>query len=430
MAVVGGGPAGLMAAEVVGRAGVPVAIFERMPSLGRKLLLAGRGGLNLTHAEPLDRFLRRYGPAEPRLAPIVRAFPPEALRAWADGLGQETFVGSGGRVFPAALKASPLLRAWLGRLERQGARVALRHEWLGWDGAGALRFRRPDGSLHAAAPAATVLALGGASWPRLGSDGAWAAPLAEAGVAVAPLRPANCGFAVAWSEPFRARFAGLPLKNLAASFAGRSVRGEALVTAYGIEGGAVYGLSAPLRDALEAGAEVVLRLDLRPDLAAAELARRLARVPAAQSLANVLRKGARLAPAAANLLREAAGRAPPRAPEALAALVKDVPLRLLGAQPLARAISTAGGVALDGVDADLMLRRRPGVFVAGEMLDWEAPTGGYLLQACFATGAAAGEGVLRRLAAAAPRPTSAFDPQPATAAGTTPSTTSACSARA
>jgi uncharacterized flavoprotein (TIGR03862 family) len=398
VAVVGGGPAGLMAAEVLSRAGLAVTVVERMPSVGRKLLMAGRGGLNLTHAEDLAAFLERYGAARVRLEPAIRAFPPTALRAWAQGLGQATFVGTSGRVFPRALKASPLLRAWLGRLGKQGVRVLTRREWLGWDEAGRLLLRGPDGVAETLAADATVLALGGASWPRLGANGAWVPALERAGVAVAPLRPANCGFAVAWSTAFRDRFAGAPLKKIALAFAGISVPGEAVVTAYGIEGGVVYALAAALRDAIDREGRAVLTVDLRPDLGVEELTRRLAAVPRGQSLANALRKAAGLSPVAANLLREgAAGPALPREARELAALIKALPLLLTGTQPLARAISTAGGIELAEIDEHFMLRRRPGVFVAGEMLDWEAPTGGYLLQASFATAVAAAEGVLRRL---------------------------------
>lgn len=394
-AVVGGGPAGLIAAEALSRAGVAVTLVERMPSVGRKLLMAGRGGLNLTHSEGLEAFLARYGEARGRLEPAIRAFPPEALRAWAHGLGQPTFVGSSGRVFPRAMKASPLLRAWLARLQAQGVRLLTRREWLGWGGQGQLLLGSPDGTREALAADATLLALGGASWPRLGANGAWAPILQRAGIAVAPFRPANCGFAVAWGDGFRERFAGAPLKKIALTFAGHTALGEAVVTAYGIEGGAVYALAAHLRDAIEREGQATLALDLRPDLDTGALARRLAAVPRGQSLANILRKAAGLSPVAANLLREGAGGpALPREPGALAALIKALPLRLTGAQPLARAISTAGGVSLAEIDERFMLRRLPGVFVAGEMLGWEAPTGGYLLQACFATGVAAAQGML------------------------------------
>jgi uncharacterized flavoprotein (TIGR03862 family) len=388
VAVIGAGPAGLMAAEVLATGGATVTVYDRMPSPGRKLLMAGRGGLNLTHSEPLPTFLDHYGPARDRMAPMLHAFPPAALIAWAEALGQETFTGSSGRVFPRALKASPLLRAWLGRLAGQGVALRLRHGWEGWDSAGALSFATPDGPV-APRPAAAVLALGGASWPRLGSDGGWAGLLPG----VVPLRPANCGFAIAWSPVFRTRFAGTPLKRIAFSFAGVTQRGEAMVTEAGIEGGAVYDLSAALREAIAAEGPVTATLDLRPDVPAAELARRLDGARGGQSLANHLRR-AGLPPVAIGLVQEAlhGGTTAP-----LSALVKALPLRLTAPAPIARAISTAGGLGWDAVDARLMLRDRPGVFACGEMLDWEAPTGGYLLQGCFATGVAAGRGALEWL---------------------------------
>ncbi|MDB5454846.1 MAG: NAD(FAD)-utilizing dehydrogenase [Caulobacter sp.] len=397
VAVIGGGPAGLMAAEILAAAGVAVTVHDRMPSLGRKLLMAGRGGLNLTHSEPLPAFLGRYGAAARRLAPLIEAFPPAALRAWAQGLGQETFVGSSGRVFPTALKASPLLRAWLARLAGLGVAFKLRQTWAGWDASGALMFRGADGATAAERPDAVILALGGASWARLGSDGAWAPALAAEGVALTPFAPANSGFKIAWSPGFADRFAGTPLKGVAVSFAGRTVRGEAMITRDGLEGGAVYALSAALRAAIARDGSAVVEIDLRPDQSAAQLAAKLDRPGRGDSLANRLRKALNLAPVAANLLREAHGRDLPADPAALAAAVKAAPIVLTAPQALDRAISTAGGVTLDAVDDALQLRARPGVFVAGEMLDWEAPTGGYLLQACFATGAAAARGVLEFL---------------------------------
>jgi uncharacterized flavoprotein (TIGR03862 family) len=401
IAVVGAGPAGLMAAEVLAKSGAAVTVFERMPSVGRKFLLAGRGGLNLTHGEPLARLLTRYGPAAPRLAAAIRAFPPAAVRAWCENLGQPTFVGSSGRVFPAALKASPLLRAWLRRLSGLSVAFRLRHRWIAWE-PGGLQLAGPDGVVKVR-PDATVLALGGASWPRLGSDGAWLDTLSGAGIAVAPLKPANCGFVAAWSDTFRDRFEGQPLKRIVLSFAGHAVPGEAVITRRGLEGGAVYALSAALRDAIANAGEAILVIDLKPDLATAELARRLGTPRGRQSLSTVLRKAARLAPPAIGLLRESAGLAA-MLPAELAARIKAVPVRLVATTGLERAISTAGGIALDEINDNFMLRRRPGVFVAGEMLDWEAPTGGYLLQAAFATGAAAGRGALAFVAAGAPRP--------------------------
>jgi len=396
-AVIGAGPAGLIAAERLSAAGLKVTVYDRMPSVGRKLLIAGRGGLNLTHSEPLEAFVERYGSAGARLEPMLRDFPPSALIEWADGLGQATFVGSSGRVFPKTLKASPLLRAWLARLAAQRVDIRTRREWRGWNAAGELVFALPDGGMETARPAATVLALGGASWPKLGSTGGWAPLLAERGVALCPFRPANVGFDVAWSELFRDRFAGQPLKGVALTFDRRRVRGEAMVTRYGLEGGAIYALSARLRDVIGAGGHADLWFDLRPDSSEAELAQKLSQVKAGQSLTNVLRKATGLEPVAINLMREAHGVALPSEPTALARAIKGVRIRLTGVQPLDRAISSAGGIALDAVDAHLMLTALPGVFAAGEMLDWEAPTGGYLLQACFATGWAAAGGVLARL---------------------------------
>jgi len=392
-AVLGAGPAGLMAAETLARAGHPVVVFERMPSVARKFLMAGRGGLNLTHSEPLPDFLRRYGPAEDMLAPAIRDFPPEALAAWCAELGQETFTGSSGRVFPKALKASPLLRAWLERLRAQGVEIRTRHHWRGFTPEGGLAFETPEGGFRFT-PAATVLAMGGASWPRLGSDGGWAAALP--GIPVSRFRPSNCGFRIPWSAVFRERFAGTPLKRIALTFGGRTVRGEAVVTRDGIEGGVVYALSAPMRDAVEAKGEALALLDLRPDLDAAEVARRLAAPRRGQSLSTFLRKALGLPPVSVGLVQEALhGGA---SADSLATLVKALPLRLVGTQGLERAISSAGGIALPALDARFMLRDRPGVFAAGEMLDWEAPTGGYLLQACFSTGRAAGRGAAEWLA--------------------------------
>jgi hypothetical protein len=388
VAVIGGGPAGLMAAETIARGGVAVTLFDRMPSVGRKLLMAGRGGLNLTHSEPADRFPARYGAAATWMRGLLAAYPPRAVIDWCEALGQPTFVGSSGRVFPKAMKASPLLRAWLRRLEGMGVRFVTRARWTGWDAAGALTF---VGAASYAADA-TVLALGGASWPRLGADGGWTARLPD--VAIAPLRPANCGFVVDWSEMFRTRHAGTPLKRVALSFGELTSRGEAMITSRGIEGGAVYALAAPLREAIARDGSALLHVDLRPDVTLAALADRLDGSRGSLSLSNFLRKRAGLSPVAIGLAQEAlhTGETAP-----LSALIKAVPLRLSAPFALARAISTAGGIALDELDERLMLRLRPGIFAAGEMLDWEAPTGGYLLQGCLATGTAAGLGVLEWL---------------------------------
>ncbi|WP_369060394.1 TIGR03862 family flavoprotein [Caulobacter sp. 73W] len=396
VAVVGGGPAGLMAAEVLSAAGLAVTVYDRMPSLGRKFLMAGRGGLNLTHSEPIDRFLRRYGPATERLRGIIEAFPPKALVKWAEGLGQPTFVGSSGRVFPKAMKASPLLREWLRRLEAQGVSFRLRRTWTGWNEAGELVFNGPERPESVRADA-VILALGGGSWAKLGSDGQWTTTLEAAGARVAPFRPSNVGFLVDWSEIFRDRFAGTPLKAVGLSFAGRQVKGEIMLSAYGLEGGGVYALSSPLRDAVEGQGGAVVEIDLRPDLSAGQIENKLARGRKGESVANLLRKTLNLSPAAIGLLREAAGVNLPATPVALSLLVKAAPIRLIGCAPMDRAISTAGGVGLDSLDDDLMLKARSGVFLAGEMLDWEAPTGGYLLQACFATGRAAALGALTYL---------------------------------
>lgn len=388
-----------MAAEILATAGMRVTVYDRMPSVGRKLLMAGRSGLNLTHSEGPDAFLARYGLAAPRLGAALAAFPPDALRRWAEALGQETFVGSSGRVFPRSWKASPLLRAWLARLDALDVEVRPRHRWTGFTPDGALALETPDGDVTVAADA-TVLALGGASWPRLGSDGSWQAALRAAGVASAPFRPANCGLRVAWSDRFRSAFAGRPLKRVAISAGGGRWRGDAVVTATGLEGGAIYAASATVRDALLADGYAILTVDLRPDLSADALAGSLARPRGKQSGSTFLRKAAGLSPLAIALLHEAAGPteatgpALPRDPAVLAALIKAVPLPVTGTDTLARAISSAGGIRLDETDETFMLRGRPGVFCAGEMLDWEAPTGGYLLQACFATGAAAGQGAI------------------------------------
>ena len=390
VAVIGGGPAGLMAAERLALAGLHVVVHERMPSVARKFLMAGRGGLNLTHSEPSAPFLDRYAaPAQARISGWLDAFSPADLTAWAEGLGQETFVGSSGRVFPKAMKASPLLRAWLSRLERLGVEIRTRSRWTGWAD-GALAFDTPEGR-RLERPDAVVLALGGASWVKLGSDAGWVPELETAGVTVAPFQPSNVGFKVEWSPLLRERFAGQPLKGVALTHAGRTVRGEAMIAAYGIEGGAIYALSAALRDAIARDGNAELTLDLRPDISQPTLMQKLSKPRGKDSLSNWLRKIVHLDPVAIALLREAGPL--PTEPDPLAARIKGMTLSLTGAQGLSRAISSAGGVMLDAVDDYLMLKARPGVFVAGEMLDWEAPTGGYLLQACFASGVVAAQGV-------------------------------------
>ena len=384
IAIIGAGPAGLMAAEVLSAAGLVVDLYDRMPSVARKFLMAGRGGLNLTHSEPFERFVQRYGKAAARLRPALEAFPPRALRDWADNLDAQTFVGSSGRVFPKAMKASPLLRAWLARLAARGVTLHTRHDWLGWD-EDQLVFAAPIGRLYVK-PDMTILALGGASWPRLGGDGGWAKILGDRNVGLAPFQPANAGFQVTWSPMFAERFSGQPLKTIALSFAGREVKGELMLTRYGVEGGAIYALGAALRDAIARDGYADLVIDLRPDLNAGQVASKFGRAGVKDSLSNRLRKTLNLTPAAIALMHET------RATD-----VKAVPVRLIAMQGLDRAISSAGGIRFDAVTPDFGLKALPGVYAIGEMLDWEAPTGGYLLQASFAMGAAAGRGALRWL---------------------------------
>lgn len=383
-AVIGAGPAGLAAAEALLAAGLRPVVFEAKPSVARKFLMAGKSGLNLTKDEPDDRFLAAFGAARPRLAPSLDAFGPRAAMDWARGLGEEIFTGSSGRVFPAAMKGSPLLRRWLRRLG--GAEFRTRWRWQGWQ-ADALAFDTPDGPRRVGARA-VILALGGASWPRLGSDAAWVAWLAARGVEVRPFRPANMGFDVAWSGHFATRYAGAPVKNAALSIRGRQVRGEFVVTRHGIEGSAIYAISAALRDALERG-DASLTLDLAPDATPGALASRLSRPRGRASLANHLRRTIGLDGVRAGLLRELAPEALAD-PAAIALALRALPVPVLRPRPIAEAISSAGGIAWDELDAGLMLRRLPGVFAAGEMLDWEAPTGGYLLTASLATGFHAG----------------------------------------
>ena len=441
--VIGGGPAGLMAAEVLAQAGLRVTVFDAMPSVGRKFLLAGRGGLNLTHSEPRAHFLERYGARSVELAPMIEAFGPESLREWAHGLGIETFIGSSGRVFPTEMKAAPLLRAWLTRLRAAGVQFAVRHRWQGWapaarspaDATGAtssqhLLFDTAEGERVVTADA-VVLALGGGSWAKLGSDGAWVPRLRAAGVEVAALLPANCGFDIAradeagtqdapipgWSPYFSERFRGQPVKSVAARVvtadgAVHERAGECLISATGIEGGLIYALSAALRDTILAQGVATLHLDLAPGRSLERLGAELARPRGSRSLASHLQSQAGLKGVKAGLLRECLTKADFDDPARLAAGIKALPLTLVAPRPLDEAISSAGGVCFDALDTGLMLRAHPGVFVAGEMLDWEAPTGGYLLTGCFASGVAAGHGVLRWLAADGLKPAAAGTASP------------------
>ena len=401
VAVVGAGPAGLVAAEALANAGVQVDVYDSMPSVGRKFLLAGKGGLNLTHAEPYDKLLQRFGTRSAELHPLLQRFGADALRAWAKGLGVETFVGSSQRVFPLDLKAAPLLRAWLHRLRQQGVRLHMRHRWLGWSesqnpGQG-LRLATQQGEITAQ-HSAVVLALGGGSWKRLGSDGAWVDLLQERGVDVAPLRPSNCGFDVAWSEHFSSRFAGAPVKNVAIEFDdahGKTTRqaGEFVVTAGGVEGSLIYAASATLRDAIAAQGSATFKLDVLPMRTLEWVQAELAHPRGPRSLSTHLKTRLGLAGVKAALLWEFVPKVAMHDPVLLAASIKALPITVRAARPIDEAISSAGGVRFEAMDQHLMLRAMPGVFCAGEMLDWEAPTGGYLLTACFATGRAAGEGV-------------------------------------
>ncbi len=397
--VIGGGPAGLMAAETLAKVGVRVDVYDAMPSVGRKFLLAGRGGLNLTHSEPGDAFRSRYGSKAPQVSTWLNRFDASALRRWADELGVETFVGSSGRVFPKEMKAAPLLRAWLQRLRVCGVTVHARHVWRGWTEEGALRFDSPQGQVSRNADA-VVLALGGASWARLGSDGAWQDLLKTKGVSVAPLLPANCGFVTDWSPYFAERFAGQPLKSIAMGPQGEPLMrlGECMVTADGLEGGLVYAWSADLRNALLAKGEAIAYIDLLPGRDLVQVAAQVAWPRGSRSWSSHLNSRLGLHGVKAALLRECLPKSVFDTPQILAESIKRLPVRLRGMRPLDEAISTAGGVQFENMDENSMLRTLPGVFCAGEMLDWEAPTGGYLLTACFASGRAAGEGVLRWLA--------------------------------
>lgn len=392
--VIGGGPAGLMAAEVLSQNGIAVDLFDAMPSVGRKFLLAGIGGMNITHAEPFEDFVSRY--RNDAIARMLNDFGPQQLRDWIHALGIETFVGSSGRVFPKEMKAAPLLRAWLHRLRTSGVHIHTRHRWQGWDESGALLFDTREGKTRVQADT-VVLALGGGSWKKLGSDGAWQPWLQEKGVNVKPLAPSNCGFECEWSAHFRERFAGEPVKNVALAHASKSQRGEFIVTEHGIEGSLVYAHSASIRDAIAAHGKAEIRIDLLPDVPEEKLRTALARPRGSKSVSEHLRRQAKLKGVKAGLLREGKAEIDYNNPAALAQRIKSLPVSLLRARPLDEAISSAGGVAFESLDENLMLQKLPGVFCAGEMLDWEAPTGGYLLTACFASGRIAGQGAVRWL---------------------------------
>ena len=396
--VIGGGPAGLMAAEVLCAGGAQVDVYDAMPSLGRKFLMAGKGGLNLTHSEAHESFLARYGARRRNIEPLLNGFGADALREWVRSLGVETFVGSSGRVFPMSMKAAPLLRTWLHRLREAGVKFRVRQRWLGWSDDGALRFATPQGE-HCVRADAVVLALGGGSWARLGSDAAWVPLFEQRGVQVAPLQPANCGFDIGWTEHFRSRFAGQPLKSVVASFADaagvtHTRQGECIITDIGIEGGLVYALCAPLRDEITARGAAVVHLDLLPGREPVRVIEEIAHPRGAKSWSTHLQSRLGIKGVKAGLLREAVPKEDFADPARLAAALKALPLRLVATRPIDEAISTAGGVAFEALDEKLMIRAVPGVFCAGEMLDWEAPTGGYLLTGCFASGRAAGAGAL------------------------------------
>jgi uncharacterized flavoprotein (TIGR03862 family) len=394
IAIIGGGPAGLMAAEVLSQAGLQVDVYDGMPSVGRKFLLAGVGGMNITHSEAYPAFLSRYAERAPQVAPWLRSFGAEALCQWIHELGIQTFVGSSGRVFPTDMKAAPLLRAWLKRLREAGVNIHTRHRWLGWNDNGSLRIAHPDGEL-AIKPDATLLALGGASWARLGSDGAWRPWLQQRAVEIAPLQPSNCGFEVTgWSELLRSKFAGAPLKNVAIGLQGQALRlGECVVTETGIEGSLIYALSAPIREQINREGSSTISIDLLPNKPLAAVEKALHKPRGSRSMAKHLHSQLGIDGIKAALLRELADAATFSDPARLAQAIKALPLTLIRTRPLDEAISTAGGVSFAALDERLMLKNLPGVFCAGEMLDWEAPTGGYLLTGCFASGRIAGLGV-------------------------------------
>ena len=399
MAIIGGGPAGLMAAEVISAGGAHVDVYDSMPSLGRKFLMAGKSGLNITHAEPFEQFVSRYGKRRAQIEPMLKRFGPDDLRRWVHELGVETFVGTSGRVFPAVvgMKASPLLRAWLKRLSDSGVTFHLRHRWTGWLPDGSLHFESPDGD-KTIKTEAIVLTLGGGSWSRLGSDGAWVPWLEQAGVKVEALKPSNCGFDVAWSPYFREKFDGHPIKSVVLGFGSFRQQGEFIVTKEGVEGGLIYAASALLRDEIYATGNAIMTLDLAPERSEAWLVERLLKPRGSRTMASHLEKTVGMKGVKAGLLREFLSREDFTDPKKLAASIKNLPVPLIAPRPLEEAISSAGGVTFESLNEDLMIYSMPGVFCAGEMLDWEAPTGGYLLTACFASGCVAGQGVLKWLA--------------------------------
>lgn len=402
--IIGGGPAGLMAAEILSQHGVRVEVYDSMSSLGRKFLMAGKSGLNLTHSEPFEQFVSRYGNKRNQVEKWLKEFTPDDLREWAHTLGVETFVGTSGRVFPKEMKASPLLRAWLKRLNEAGVRFHLRHKWNGYvapaavpdkeDTALSLQFETPDG-LKTVKADAVILALGGGSWARLGSDGAWVNGLKQAGVKVEALRPSNCGFDVAWSPIFKEKFDGHPIKSVVLNFGSFQQQGEFIVTKEGVEGSLVYAASAMMRDALASTGAAVMRLDLAPDKSEAQLAEKLSKPRGSRSMASHLEKTVGMKGVKAGLLREFVPKDEFADPARLAFYIKQLPVPLTATRPLDEAISSAGGVSFESLDDTLMLKKLPGVFCSGEMLDWEAPTGGYLLTACFASGKMAGNGALK-----------------------------------
>ncbi|MDO9163377.1 MAG: TIGR03862 family flavoprotein [Methylococcaceae bacterium] len=407
VAIIGGGPAGLMAAEVLIKSGIKVDVYDAMPSVGRKFLMAGKGGMNISNAEPFDRFLTRYGASRRHLEAMLSDFGPDALVAWLKELGINTFTGSSGRIFPTDMKAAPLLRAWLHRLRLAGVMFHVRHQWLGWTENNALRFNTANGEKTSAADA-TILALGGASWPQLGSTGTWVPLLHDKSVTINPLKPANCGFDVSWSEYFCNRFAGQALKSVQVSFiaAGQQVsqKGEFVITQTGLEGGLIYSLSALLRDEIAVVGSVTVYIDLAPDNDFDTLLGKVSMPRGKQSLANHLRKRLKLSAVKIALLHEILSTDDCADPMLLCTTIKALPVKLTGARPIGEAISSAGGICFSAIDDKLMLSAMPGVFCAGEMLDWEAPTGGYLLTACFATGLWAGLGVRDWLNAPQERP--------------------------